>query len=88
MSKKSLVGLVGSKRFNSWFQSIRIKLKVGQAGSISAMYKVICETNKVGFSCIENRMRSYSNVIDKKKLELSPESLRLHCKILYYTELT
>ena len=36
---------------------------------------------KVGLNCVENRMRSISNVIDKAWLELSEKSYKLQCKI-------
>ncbi len=36
---------------------------------------------KVGLNCIENRMRSLNNVIDKNWLELSIENYKLKCKI-------
>jgi hypothetical protein len=32
-------------------------------------------------NCIENRMRSINNVIDKNWLRLSLESFKLNCKI-------
>ena len=36
---------------------------------------------KVGLNCVENRMRSISNVIDKAWLNLSEKSYKLQCKI-------
>ncbi len=36
---------------------------------------------KVGLNCVENRMRSISNVIDKYWLDLSEKSYKLQCKI-------
>jgi hypothetical protein len=36
---------------------------------------------RVGLNCMENRMRSLNNVIDKKWLELSFENYKLSCKI-------
>jgi hypothetical protein len=36
---------------------------------------------KVGLNCVENRMRSISNAIDKAWLDLSEKSYKLQCKI-------
>ncbi len=36
---------------------------------------------RIGLNCIENRMRSLNNVIDKNWLELSIENYKLKCKI-------
>ena len=35
----------------------------------------------VGLNCIENRMRSITNVVDKKWVELPIKNYRLQCKI-------
>ena len=36
---------------------------------------------KVGLNCIENRMRSITNVIDKEWLNMSEKDYKLQCKI-------
>ena len=36
---------------------------------------------KVGLNCIENRMRSITNVVDKQWVELPIKNYRLQCKI-------